>query len=77
MLLLQGGSEEAADITGQGDGFDKEQQKQVDNRSIYVGNVDYSVDSKAIAEFFSVHALPAWLHGVVRFSVSLMPCTQC
>eukprot|EP00892_Ulva_mutabilis_P007572 jgi/Ulvmu1/5187/UM021_0204.1 len=35
------------------DGFDKDMQQQVDSRSIYVGNVDYSIDSKAIAEFFS------------------------
>lgn len=58
-LLMQAGVQDGADTsTGQAsaDGFDKDMQKQVDNRSIYVGNVDYSVDSKAIAEFFSVRS---------------------
>jgi hypothetical protein len=36
------------------DGYDKEAQMEVDARSIYVGNVEYNVDSKEIAEFFSV-----------------------
>lgn len=54
---MQDGAQGGADtgtVQPSADGFDKEEQKQVDNRSIYVGNVDYSVDSKAIAEFFSV-----------------------
>ena len=36
------------------DGFDADVQKEVDARSIYVGNVEYKVDSAEIAEFFSV-----------------------
>lgn len=57
--FLQAGAQDGVETsTGQAsaDGFDKDMQKQVDSRSIYVGNVDYSVDSKAIAEFFSVQS---------------------
>lgn len=48
-----GVSRDGSETGSKGDGFDKEAQKEVDARSIYVGNVDYSVDSKSIAEFFS------------------------
>ena len=34
--------------------FDKDAQMEIDARSIYVGNVEYLVDSAILAEFFSV-----------------------
>jgi hypothetical protein len=40
---------------GPGDAnYDEEQQKEVDNRSVYVGNVEYNVTSAELAEFFAV-----------------------
>lgn len=54
---MQGISRDGSEAGSKGDGFDKDAQKEVDGRSIYVGNVDYSVDSKSIAEFFSVRIL--------------------
>jgi hypothetical protein len=40
------------------DGYDKDMQAEVDARSIYVGNVEYTVDSAELAEFFGVCCLP-------------------
>jgi hypothetical protein len=38
------------------DGFDYEAQKEIDARSIYVGNVEYKVESAELAEFFGVRS---------------------
>ena len=54
--MLQAENAEAS--TSNADGYDPEAQKEVDSRSIYVGNVEYSVESAELADFFSVRALP-------------------
>jgi hypothetical protein len=36
------------------DGYDKDSQSEIDARSIYVGNVEYTVDSAELADFFGV-----------------------
>lgn len=52
-------SQQENSTTSNAEGYDKDAQKEVDARSIYVGNVEYTVDSAELAEFFAVRLPPS------------------
>ena len=58
---MQAASAPAQAAGSSADGYDADAQKEIDNRSIYVGNVEYTVESAQLAEFFGVRCSPAFI----------------
>lgn len=55
---LQAASATGDPGAGNADGYDADAQKEIDARSIYVGNVEYTIESAQLAEFFGVRSSP-------------------